>query len=297
MKVAIYSTTPVAGAPYQQYECLKNYADGVEVHHIQQRNAYADGRKFPKDMFLTEAQGRSWIKGADVIHIHNYLPAELETLIDFKRQKVVATLHSFPRQGNWKHLVLRARKTFCIRQPMQILEYKEFNSLPNMFDVWAWTPKPNKDYKGKVNLVYAPSNKHQNDKKASKGYHTVHPLLMKLDARSDIGIIFHTGMDYLQNLRLKREGHVFIDDIIAPTWHLTSLEGACFGAVSLNALPIGNEFPFVHATQYNIEEVINRFLDNRDLMEHVGKKARTWVEQNWNPKEQVKEFVRVYESL
>ena len=297
MKVAIYSTTPVAGAPYQQYECLKRYAEGVEVRHIQQRNRYADGRSFPKDLFITESKGRDWIKGADVIHVHNYLPQDLERLIDFKRQKVVATFHSFPRQGNWQHTMNRARKAYCIRQPMQIAEYKELSSLPNMFDIWTWYPETNKNFKGKINIVYCPSNKHPNKQKASKGYETVHPLLTRLGARPDVGIISHTNMEYIHNLRTKRAGHLVIDDIIAPTWHLTSLEGAAFGAVSLTGVPREQGFPFVETNQWNVEETINRFLDNRELMEHAGKKARAWLEDNWNPKEQVKEYIKVYENL
>jgi hypothetical protein len=297
MKVAIYATTPIAGAPFLQYECLKKYAPEIEVKHIQQRNRYADGRVFPQELYISQAEGRNAIKAADVIHIHNYLPTEVEQLIDFKRQKVVATLHSCPRQGNWSHVIKRARKTFCIRQPMQMAEYKGFPTLPNMFDVWRWTPLENKNYKGNLNIVYCPSNKHANNKIASKGYETVMPLLRKLDERGDIGLIHHTGVEYIKNLQLKQHGHIVIDDIIGKGWHLTSIEGGCFGQVVLGNTPEDMGYPFIETNQWNITETVMRFIDNRDLLEHTGKKTRTWLEQNWDPKEQCKEYVKVYESL
>mgnify|MGYP007059412988 FL=1 len=298
MKVAVYSTTPIAGAPFLQYQCLKKYTD-LDVHHIGQRNKYADGRLFPKDMFISEARGRSFIKQADIIHIHNYLPSDLEKLIDWRRQKVVATLHSVPRQGNWQHLTNRVKKVFTIRQPMQLREYRGFPSLPNLFDIWEWTPEDNKDY-SKIKIVYCPSNKHPDNQIASKGFLTVMPKLHKLQQKhgtSNIGIIHHTGMEYWKNLRLKRHGHIVIDDIIGDTWHLTSLEGAAFGQVSLTSVRPELGFPFIHTTLKNLDEVLDRFLDNVPLMKHQGQKARAWTEENWDPKEQVKEYLKVYESL
>lgn len=297
MKVVIYSTTPIAGAPFLQYECLNKYAEGIEARHIQQRNRYADGRQFPKDLFISQAESRSVIKSADIIHIHNYLPADVERLIDFRRQKVVATLHSCPRQGNWPHVIKKARKTFCIRQPMQMAEYKELPSLPNMFDVWRWTPLDNKDYKKKLNIVYCPSNKHPNNKVASKGYQTVMPLLKKLDARPDIGLIHHTGMEYIKNLKTKQQGHITIDDIIGKGWHLTSIEGGCFGQVVLGNTPKDLGYPFIETNQWNIEKVIMTYINNRELLEETGKKTREWLQENWDPKKQALEYVKVYQSL
>ena len=295
MKVAVYSTTPIAGAPFVQYECLKQYTN-LEVHHVGQRNKYADGRQFPRDLFISESAGRSWIKQADVIHVHNYLPKDLEALIDFKRQKVVATLHSVPRQGNWHHLMNRAHKIFCIRQPMQMREYKGFNTLPNLFDIWKWTPEENKDY-SKIKIVYCPSNKHKSNVLASKGYHDIFPLLNKLVDSHGIGIIYHTDKEYLLNLRLKRHGHIVIDDVIGNTFHLTSLEGAAFGQVVITSHGPDEGFPFVKSNLLGVRNSILRFLDNHELMKHQGRKARAWMEENWDPKFQVQEFVKAYESL
>lgn len=294
VKVAIYSTTPVAGAPWLMYHCLKKYADGIEVRHIQQRNRYGDGRVFPKDLFISQPEGKGFIKQADVVHIHNYLPPDLEQMINFKKQKVVATLHSCPRQGNWKHLIEKADEVFCIRQPMQLAEYKGFNSLPNMFDIWQWFPFPNKCYSEKIGIIFCPSNKHPNNKVASKGYHTVMPVLEQLQKRDDIKIIHHTNVEYFKNLSLKREGHIVVDDIIGKGWHLSSIEGAAFGQVSLNNTPKNLGYPFIETNQNNIKEVLMRFINDRQLLEHTARAARKWLEKNWDPRQQVSEYMEVY---
>ena len=294
VKVAIYCTTPIAGAPFLQYECLKKYAEGIEVRHIQQRNRYGDGRQFPSDLFISQAEGKSWIKGADVVHIHNYLPPELEKLVDFNKQKVIATFHSCPRQGNWKHLLAKAHTSYCIRQPMQMKEYRGFPTLPNMFDIWRWLPEENKQYTGKINIVYCPTNKHQNNKVGSKGYHTVMPIVNKLAERDDIGLIHFSNREYLQNLRFKRQGHIIIDDIIGGGWHLTSIEASSFAAVALGSTPGKLGFPFIETHPNNIEANLKNLIDDRKMLQEKAQQHREWVEKNWNPKEQVKEFMAAY---
>jgi hypothetical protein len=296
MKVAIFSQTPVAGAPWLQYHCLSKYTN-LKVHHIQQRNKYADGRVFPKDMYISEGRARSWLREADVVHIHNYMSEDLKRLINPRRQKIFATLHSVPRQGNWQALMQYARRTFCIRQPMQLREYSELPSLPNLFDIWDWTPLPNQSFDGKINIVFCPTNKHPNNQLASKGYHTVMPILKRLEGmRDDVGIIHHTSMEYTRNLQLKREGHIVIDDIIGNSWHLTSVEGGSFSQVVLTSSPTELGFPWIHTTFLTLEERLLFYLNNRELAKKKANETRIWLEENWDPKVLVNEYIKSYEA-
>jgi hypothetical protein len=141
MNVVIFGTTPVAGALWQKYLCFKKYSN-MGVRLIYQRNRYADGRVFPKDI-LYSPTAQEIIKSADVIDLNNSLPPFLPTLINKKRQLVVGTLHSVPRQGNWNEICRYAHTTVCIRQPYQIREYKELESLPNLFDIFEYQNKLN----------------------------------------------------------------------------------------------------------------------------------------------------------
>jgi len=295
MKVAIYSHTPIAGAPYLQYQCLKKYTD-LQVRHIGHRNYYADGRKFPKDLLLSDPLGREWLRKADVVHIHNYIPPEIEATLSKVRQKIIGTLHSVPRQGNWYRVQQIARRTYTIRQPMQIREYRDFPSLPNLFDVWDYTPDPNKVYTGPLGIVYCPTNKHPDNQRASKGYQTVMPFLERLKkARpEEVTLISHSNMEYYQNLREKRQGHITIDDIVGSTWHLTSIEGGCTGQAVLTSAAKELGFPWVYTTLSSLGEKVNYLLDNREKLAAIAQQTRLWLEDNWDPRKMVAEYVEAY---
>ena len=295
IKVVIVSVTPVAGSPFQQYQCLKKYTD-LNVRFIQNRAQYRDGRLFPKDLLDSEPVARQVIRDADVIHIHNALPTWLPPLINKARQRVIGTLHSFPRQGNWQQIMQFSHRVFTIRQPMQLREYKGFDSLPNLFDIWEYLPIPNKSYDGVIKIVYCPTNTYGPPGPGSKGYPVVMPLLERLQKQygTAIELIHHRNVEYLENLRLKREGHITIDDICGSTFHLTSLEGCCTAQAILTSTLKEWNYPFVYTTLSNLEEQLHFLLENRDNLQMIAQQSRQWVETNWNPKEMIQEYVKAY---
>lgn len=295
MKVVHYATTPVAGAPFQQVQCLKKYSN-VEVRLVNQRIQYKDGRVFPKDLLIAEQEAREAVRNADVVHLHNYLASEVKPLLNRTRQKIIATLHSIPRQGNWQDLMTFAHKTYCIRQPMQLREYKGFDSLPNLFDVWDYLPPADKDYNGVIKIVYCPTNTYGPPGPGSKGYPVVMPFFEKIKKEygSQIELIHHRNVEYHKNLRLKSEGHITIDDICGSTFHLTSLEACCTAQAVLTSVPKEWGFPFVYTTLSNYEEKIRYLLENRDKLRSIAQASRRWIEQNWNPQIQVQEYIRAY---
>ena len=298
MKVAIYSHTPIAGAPWNQYQCMKRYLPNEEIRFIQQRVQYKDGREFPKDLVLTDRGASAWLKSADVVHIHNYLPTELKGYLRPKKQKIIATLHSVPRQGNWQDLLHYAQKTFTIRQPMQMREYVGFDTLPNMFDIWNYKADATKTYDGVINIVYCPTNKHANNVTSSKGYNTVMPLLVQIkkERGNEVNIISFSDVEYLENLKRKSLGHITIDDICGATFHLTSIEGCCTEQAVLTSVPKDWGYPFIYTTLSNLKEKIDYFLDNRDKLAYAANYSRSWLETNWNPKTMVSEYLTAYNS-
>jgi hypothetical protein len=301
MKVAIISWTPIAGAPFQQWHCLKKYGKEIlpslQVRFIQHRNRYADGREFPKDLLLHESAAKNWIRSADVIHVHNYAPKELLRLIDKKKQKVVVTLHSCPRQGTWRDALKLADRAYTIRQPMQMREYKDFPTLPNMFDVWEWAPAPKREF-DIINVVYCPTNRQDLSHAASKGYMIVMPFLTMLQRRrKDVRVIHFEGVGYLENIRRKREGHIVIDDIVHDTYHLTSIEGASHAQVVMTGLNTRHGYPFMETTQQRLSDNMARLLDDRRYLYEMMKAHRAWAEQYWNPRAHCKEFIEAYQGV
>jgi len=56
MRVAIYSRTPMAGAPWELYKALRRYTD-LDVSLVNDFVRYADGRVFPHHLLLSSQNG------------------------------------------------------------------------------------------------------------------------------------------------------------------------------------------------------------------------------------------------
>lgn len=301
MRVAIIAWTPIAGAPWQQWNCLqkygKEYCPNLQVRYIQQRNRYGDGRVFPADLLLSSSQAKNWIRNADVVHIHNYLPKELTGLVDPKKQRVVLTLHSCPRQGTWKQAMAVAHATYCIRQNMQMREYKDFPTLPNMYDVWEHKPAPKREF-DVIKIVYCPSNKLPTEHVASKAYNDVMPVLNELKDRKDVELIHFTNVAYLENIKRKQPAHIVIDDICQKhdTFHLTSLEGASHAQAVLTSLKTSHGYPFIETTPATLRSNLLSLLNDKQGLYKIMKESRAWAEEVWDPKIQVQEFIEAYQG-
>ena len=138
MKLAIFSRTPLAGAPWELYKALKRYTD-IDVSLINATARYAVGRRFPYHLLMSPSNGIAHLalRDADLWHIHNYLVPELTV---YKRdQKVMAQFHSLPRLGNWQALMDFADRCYTVKQPGQESEYK-LKGLPNIINPDEYRP-------------------------------------------------------------------------------------------------------------------------------------------------------------
>ena len=171
MIVTLYCRTPMAGAVYQQWQCLSKYTDH-DVRMVTEKERYPDGRVFPTDLLYQKDNKEiiERIRTSDVVHIHNYLSEYLQPIIDKGKTKVIATFHSVPRMNYWKQLSDYAHKSFVIRQPFQMREYLNFNTLPNLFDIYSVNHSINMS--GKIVIGYAPSNRMSNSHPGTKGFNS-----------------------------------------------------------------------------------------------------------------------------
>lgn len=296
MKVVIFARLPIAGAPYQQYRCLQKYTP-LDVRFVQVSTKYTDGRTFPKDVLLREPESPQLVRSADVVHIHNYLPAALRSLLDRRRQRIIATFHSVPRLGNWRELMQFAHVNYCIRQPMQMHEYIGLQSLPNLFDIWDYQSVL-KVYTEKIILVYCPTNRLLSHVPGSKGYVEVMAVLKQLqtDYQDHIDVMSHSTLPYAENLERKRLGHITIDDVIGHTFHLTSLEACSTSQVVLTSVPQDGNYPFLYTTARSLYDNVAYLLAHREELQARALASRVWVEQNWNPMLMVSEYLTAYEG-
>ena len=289
MKLAIYSRTPLAAAPWELYKALKKYTS-IDVSFISNTDRYNDGRIFPHHLLLTSPNGNAMrvLQESELWHVHNYLTPQL--IVSKKNQKIMAQFHSLPRLGNWQQLMNFADVSYTIRQPNQKKEYR-LKDLPNIIDPDEYRPVRRRT---PIKIAFAPSTRAPVGHPASKGYNEVKAILNNVANKRDVEIVWIEGKPYDINLRLKQNSHIIIDDVITGNWHRTSLEGACFGCVILNKVM---KTPFIYTTLATLEERLLRLVDNSSILNDFQENTRLWVLQHWHAIDCVKEYIQAYKEL
>lgn len=289
MKLTVFSRTPLAAAPWELYKALKKYTL-LDVSLINSTNRYKDGRIFPHHLLLTSPNGNAMrvLQESDLWHVHNYLMPQL--IIVRKSHKVMAQFHSLPRQGNWQALMSFADVSYTIRQPNQEKEYK-LKSLPNIIDPDEYSPVRRRS---PVKIAFAPSTRLAIGHPGSKGYNEVKAVLDSVARKRDIKIVWIERKSYIENLEMKQQSHILIDDVVTGNWHRTSLEGMCFGCAVLNKV---SNSPFVYATVNTLEERLLWLVDNPEILNEFQERSRLWVQQHWHAMDQVKEYVKAYNEV
>jgi len=288
MKVAIFSRTPLAAAPWELYKALKKYTT-LDVSLINSTNRYRDGRRFPRHLLLSpiDDTAHSALRQAELWHIHNYL---IPQLVEIKSgQKVVAQFHSLPRLGNWQALMDFANRCYTIKQPGQENEYK-IKGLPNIIDPDEYRPIRRGT---PIKIAFAPSTHAPVGHPASKGYNEVKAILNSVARQRQVEIVWIEGKWYEENLRMKQQSHILIDDVVTGNWHRTSLEGACYGCAVLNKVM---KMPFVYATLTTLEERLLWLVDNPPILSDFQERTRLWVLQNWHAVDRVREYINAYQE-
>ena len=289
MKLAIFSKTPLAAAPWELYKALRKYT-ALDVSLINSMVHYNDGRTFPHHLLLSHRNGVAMrvLRESDLWHVHNYLTPQL--IMVKKNQKVIAQFHSLPRLGNWEQLMKFADACYTIRQPNQEKEYK-LKGLPNIIDPDNYIPRRRRS---PVKIAFAPSTRYAIGHPGSKGYAQVRIVLDRIASKRDVEIIWIEGRSYSENLELKRRSHILIDDVVTGNWHRTSLEGMCFGCAVFNKVM---KSPFVYATLDTLEERLLWLVDNPAILNDFQERSRLWVLQHWHAVDMIKEYVEVYKEV
>lgn len=289
MKLAIFSKTPLAAAPWELYKALKKYT-AIDVNLINGVAHYHDGRVFPHHLLLMSNNGAAMaaLQESELWHVHNYLSPQLVMIK--KDQKIIAQFHSLPRLMNWKALMNFADISYTIRQPNQEKEYRELKALPNLIDPDEYRPVRRRT---PVRIAFAPSTRVAVGHPGSKGYAQVKDILDRIAHKRDVEVAWIEGIEYLKNLELKQQSHILIDDVVTGNWHRTSLEGMCFGCAVLNKVA---KSPFIYATLNTLEERLLWLVDNPSILNDFQERSRLWVLQHWHAVDMVKEYVKAYEE-
>ena len=295
IKVVMLSETPLAAAPYELMNCLNKYAKGIKVRLVSERNRYRDGRTFPHDVLLEETErANTIIRMSDIWHIHNCVfPKNYFELLG--NQKILAQFHSLPIRNTFNTLSAIANACYTIDQPLHKQEYK-LPGLPNVIDIEKY--KPRKDWldleKRPIRIAFAPTSRSPIGRLDSKAYDSVRAVLYTMAREKAVEVVWIEGKDYIDNLELKKDADILIDDVATGNWHRTSLEGMSFGLAVINNI---RRDPFVHASLDNLMTVLKMLVKNRKILKRYKETSRNWIERNWHPKDKCQEYVNAYREL
>lgn len=294
IKVCMLSATPLAAAPYELMQCLNKYTKNVKVRSISERNSYMDGRSFPYDVLLRDGISKTILRMADIWHMHNNV-FPINYFNSLENQKILAQFHSLPIRPTFNNLSAIANACYTIDQPLHKREYG-LTGLPNVIDIEKYKPRDNwLDLENRpIRIAFAPTSKTPVGNLDSKAYSSVRAILYTLAKQKDIEVVWIEGVDYIENLELKKGVDILIDDVATGNWHRTSLEGMSFGLAVINNI---KRDPFINASLDNLVAVLKMLVKNRGVLRRYKENSRSWIEKNWHPKDKCQEYVDAYTEL
>jgi len=147
-------------------------------------------------------------------------------------------------------------------------------------------------------VVFAPTNR-DSVGIGSKKYYDVLNIIENLKKKK-IPFVFDLveGIPYLDNLNRKKTSDIIIDDVDTKfnKFHNTSIEGACFGAISLTNYS-GKDYPFIKTDLRNLEKTLEYYLTNPKQLKEEQKKIVDWRKENYTPEKLLTIYEQIYNNL
>ena len=290
LKVLQTSSHPVSGSPYELWKLLQSSVL-IECRFISGTASYkADEnvpqRQFPYDLLWNNDKEEciKLIQQADIIHCHNQIfPSNLKDYIR-PHQKVVVQLYSVHRDALKEQInaaLAIANIIVIADQPWQKKVYQNISStyLPLVKTEFNTGKKANI----RPLIIYAPTNKYDLTHIYSKGYNEVISTINKLKERYDFDFRLIEGVGYEKNLDLKKDGDIFIDDVINENaFHGTSCEAAAYGGVPLTNYS-GNDYPFYKTDLSSLENNLIELITSANKLKEEQEKIHKWFKNEYHP--------------
>ena len=208
--------------------------------------------------------------------------------------------------GGRTHPEMNGRKLVVAQSWARL--FPDAQPIPNMIDIFDEDFMPHQE-DGPINIFYGYASEHPS-RWRRKGSTQVIPILNRVQQEYEGKVKIHIIRErpYKDVLEVKKKCHIVIGDCVTGGYHLTELEGASVGAVTfcfidnttLRAMQTfskadGHPFIKTHVTQLYVN--LKRYIENQETREQIQKKARTWMEQYWNPKDMVQHYIKKYEEV
>lgn len=321
LRVVHISPTPLVGAPAKIAEALR--CSGVDSLSIA-LNDYPKGgplaNKFVDDMLvLSEAEREvvelveESVRTADVIHLHNDLPANrVQWLRESAcRAAFVYHVHSPLREGplyadrpDSIGLPFRAYLVVAQYQPRH---YPRYRPVPNIV---LHEPSVNRRQPGeKLKVLFSPSHTRAGRWNA-KYSEKLEKILRALHGMDQIEVVWPEKPIHPNALMaLRRRCHVTIDEIVTGAFHQVSIEGLCAGNVVINRADYFSKAmmassaaadmlpPFVYADDDCIGDVLLQLSQDEGRVADLQEESYRYFERHLVPHNLAKVYLDVYAQI
>jgi len=327
MNILHLANTPLSNAPYNLMRV--QIEGGHYARLVLHRNTYCGRSRmvFPSDILLQSGRSNrekvsnpdfsreqlfALFSAADIIHCHNYLLdlyvfriyPELKRYL--KSKLVVIQFHS-PR-ASLKNVEKNLRNEFVDRKfvvaQYQVRQFPQATPVPNAIPIHDELFKPIDRRNSPPVITYSPSNTILRGW-SDKGFTSTTRTLKKLHKICESRII--TDTPYKECLEKKRSADIAIDEVITGSYHLNTLEALSQGQVAIcgmdrqceNALQSYTQTyqnPIKISSPDNLEGMLIRLLRDADLLEHLKKESRKFMENHWSTEKLNKFFQKKYFS-
>jgi hypothetical protein len=143
---------------------------------------------------------------------------------------------------------------------------------------------------------------------AYKSFYEVDPLLNKMQKDNIIEYRMFYNVDWITQMRLRKDGDIHIGDIYTGSYHLSELEGLSLGQVVLGNLADWMDLylmetldctsiPIIKTDKDNLEEIILMLLEDKELIKKTKKLSREWMETYWKPEDVFNDYYNRYQEI
>jgi len=314
IKIVQLARIPCANSGLELSNLINKYSDTFQSRYILGteyggKNNKIPYRQFPMDLYWQTQREECLriLKEADIIHVHHDIIDDDELIAILRTKKIIWTLYNLSQSLQYEQSTFNrhyANKYKILSNVVtvadQSLQRKMFSDVTDIkvpLIKMLFNEKTEKNHSVPV-VVFAPTNRINNGI-ATKKYSDV---LRIIDELQKEGYCFKfdliEGIPYEENLDRKRNADILIDDVdpVYEKFHNSSLEAACFGAISLTNYS-GEDYPFVKTNVNDLKNTLIKYINNSDLLKEEQAKIVTWRKEHYNPKKLLNIYEHIYYDL
>jgi phosphorylcholine metabolism protein LicD/GT2 family glycosyltransferase len=314
IKIVQLARIPCANSGLELSNLINKYSDIFQSRYIlgteySGKLPTIPYRKFPLDLFwqTQKEECLQILKEADIIHVHHDIIMNDDLLAILKTKKVIWTLYNLSQSLQYDNSSFNLNYIYKCKSLSNVITVADQSLQRKMFSDITDIKLPLVKMLFNENIiknneipivVFAPTNK-INTGIATKKYDDVLRIAEELKEEG-YNFIFDLieGVPYEENLDRKRKADILIDDV-GPDFekfHNSSLEAACFGAVSLTNYS-GDDYPFIKTDINNLKETLRKFIMYPLILKEEQKKIVAWREKNYTPEKLLKSYEEIYYDL